>query len=111
MSRRAGGVSPRLKTPTGGSRRPARQLSMPLFSKEGAAAVTEPAERECPAPSRGNRDGCPVAGALTHAATGLPWLAPAAASLTLLARQPATAWPTVRHDPGALLLLLRSHSS
>src|SRR5439155_12953614 len=74
------------------------------------AAVTDPAERECPAPG-GNRDSSPVAGALTHTATGLPWLAPAAASLTLLAREPATAWPTVRHDPGALLLLLRSQSS
>jgi signal transduction histidine kinase len=47
---------------------------------------------------------------LLHAATGLVWLAPAASSLTLLARAPAAAWPAVRQDPGAVLLLLRSSS-
>jgi hypothetical protein len=74
---------------------------------EGAAAVTEPADRECPAPPRTSRDGHAGGGSLIHAATGLPWLAPASSSLTLLARLPA-AWPTLRHDPGAVLLLLRS---
>jgi signal transduction histidine kinase len=68
--------------------------------------VTEAAERERPAPV-GSREGCPAGPALVHAATGLGWLVPAAASLTLLARQPGSAWPTARHDPGALLLLLR----
>lgn len=49
--------------------------------------------------------------ALIHGATALRWLAPAASSLTLLARLPGAAWPTLRQDPGALLLLLRSAKS
>src|SRR5262245_9377227 len=68
---------------------------------EGATAVTDPADREP----------LPPGGSLLHAATGLAWLAPAASSLTLLARCPSTAWPALRLDPGALLLLLRSSSS
>ncbi|MFO0841803.1 MAG: HDOD domain-containing protein [Gemmataceae bacterium] len=67
--------------------------------------MTEPADRECPPPSRTSRAG---GDPLLHAATGLPWLAPAASSLTLLARPHSAPWPTLRHDPGAVLLLLRS---
>lgn len=69
--------------------------------------MTEPADRECPPPSRTSRAG---GDSLTHAATGLPWLAPAASSLTLLARLSASSWHALRHDPGAVLLLLRSTS-
>lgn len=39
------------------------------------------------------------------AAMGLRWIAPGAASLTMLARQPlASVWPLVRTDPGVVLL-------
>src|SRR4051794_36003469 len=52
-------------------------------------------------------EGASSHGSLLHAAAGLPWLAPSAASLTLLARSPVSARPSVRHDPAAVLLLLR----
>ncbi len=46
--------------------------------------------------------------ALGEAATHLAWLCPSAASLVALARSPtATVWEEVRHDPGAVLLILR----
>ena len=46
--------------------------------------------------------------ALGEAARQLPWLSPCAASLLALARAPAgTAWLEIRHDPAALLLVLR----
>jgi two-component system, NtrC family, sensor kinase len=46
--------------------------------------------------------------ALGEAATQLPWLCPCAASLLALARSPAGgAWSEIRHDPAALLLVLR----
>ncbi len=46
--------------------------------------------------------------ALGEAATQLPWLAPYTASLLTLARSPAAgAWVEVRHDPGAVLLIVR----
>jgi two-component system NtrC family sensor kinase len=44
--------------------------------------------------------------ALGDAVAHLPWLCPCAASLAALAR-PAAAWPEVRNDPGAVLLLIR----
>jgi signal transduction histidine kinase len=45
---------------------------------------------------------------LGEAATHLPWLSPCAASLVALARAPAaTAWESVRLDPGAVLLVVR----
>jgi signal transduction histidine kinase len=38
----------------------------------------------------------------------LAWLSPSAASLAVLGRPPTeTTWPQVRHDPGAVLLVLR----
>src|SRR5438045_2203990 len=37
----------------------------------------------------------------------LAWIAPAASSLVAFARA-SDPWPLVRHDPGAILLLLRS---
>jgi len=45
--------------------------------------------------------------ALGEAATHLPWLAPAAASLVALGRRGFEAWPEVRADPGAVLLVAR----
>lgn len=46
--------------------------------------------------------------ALGEAAAQLPWLSPAAHSLLALARLPAAAaWPIVRRDPGAVLLIVR----
>jgi signal transduction histidine kinase len=46
--------------------------------------------------------------ALGEGAVDLPWLAPCAASLVALAREPAaTAWPKVCTDPGCVLLLVR----
>jgi signal transduction histidine kinase len=46
--------------------------------------------------------------ALGEAATHLPWLSPCAASLLCLARLPAgPAWSRLRHDPGAVLLVVR----
>ncbi len=43
-----------------------------------------------------------------EAAVDLPWLAPCAASLVALSREPVReAWDQVRCDPGAVLLLLR----
>ena len=48
------------------------------------------------------------ASALGEAATQLPWLSPSAASLLALIREPAEpAWEFARHDPGAVLLILR----
>lgn len=44
--------------------------------------------------------------ALGETAAHLPWLSPAVASLTALARSP-TCWEALRADPGAVLLLLR----
>lgn len=42
----------------------------------------------------------------------LPWLAPASASLAALARPPAAgAWPAVRFDPAAVLLLIRESAA
>lgn len=61
--------------------------------------MREPAERPCSAAARP----C-LAGAIDH----LSWLAPSATSLAALARQPnAATWSTIRHDPGAVLLVLR----
>lgn len=41
-------------------------------------------------------------------AVELPWLAPSAASLAAICRsQVADSWPSIRHDPGMVLLLLR----
>jgi signal transduction histidine kinase len=45
-------------------------------------------------------------GHLLDAAAGLSWLAPSASSLAALAR-PSRAWEGLRHDPAAVLLLLR----
>ena len=46
--------------------------------------------------------------ALGDVASQMPWLSPCAASLLALARSPAaSAWLQVRHDPGAVLLILR----
>src|SRR5262249_45479935 len=45
--------------------------------------------------------------ALGEAATRLPWLSPCAAALTALARGATNAWEAVRHDPGAVLLVVR----
>ena len=46
--------------------------------------------------------------AVGEAATQLPWLSPCAASLLALARMPAAAaWERLRHDPGAVLLVVR----
>ena len=45
---------------------------------------------------------------LGEAAIDLPWLSPSVGSLLALARSPLeTAWPTVRTDPGFVLLLAR----
>jgi signal transduction histidine kinase len=79
-----------------------------ILSKEGASAVTEPAEQERSAPSRiGNTD-WPSDESLLEAVTSLPWLAPAAGSLAALARVGAASWPgLLRFDPGAVLLLVR----
>jgi signal transduction histidine kinase len=58
------------------------------FTDEGAIEVRAPATGE--------------------AATHLPWLSPGAAALVALARSPAAlAWPEVRTDPGAVLLVVR----
>jgi signal transduction histidine kinase len=49
--------------------------------------------------------------ALGECAAQLPWLAPSAAALVALARSPAApAWEAIRHDPGAVLLVVR-HSA
>jgi signal transduction histidine kinase len=68
-------------------------------SREGAAVVRERAEPDRSAPA-------PV---IRAAALAPPaWLAPCAASLTLLARRPTpSTWDDIRGDPGAVLLLLR----
>lgn len=43
-------------------------------------------------------------------AMDLPWLPPSAAALAALTRPlPATIWSQVRHDPGCVLLLARTH--
>ncbi|HEV8058607.1 MAG TPA: ATP-binding protein [Gemmataceae bacterium] len=43
-----------------------------------------------------------------EAAVHLPWLCPTTESLLVLAREPVElAWPSVRDDPGAILLILR----
>jgi signal transduction histidine kinase len=47
--------------------------------------------------------------ALGDAASELPWLSPAGASLVALT-QPQPAWNDIRHDPGAVLLLLRANA-
>jgi signal transduction histidine kinase len=67
--------------------------------------VTEPAEQQRSAPSRTASDG-----GLLEAVARLPWLAPAGGSLTALARGPsAPHWSRLlRHDPGAVLLLVRA---
>lgn len=46
--------------------------------------------------------------AVGEAAQGLPWLAPCASSLVYLAREGRAAWPGLRTDPGAVLLLARA---
>jgi signal transduction histidine kinase len=62
---------------------------------EGAIAVREPAER-------------PAWGDLPEASAQLVWLAPDVASLAALARPlSARTWPAIRHDPGAVLLVVR----
>jgi signal transduction histidine kinase len=49
--------------------------------------------------------------ALGEAVTQLPWLSPSAASLLALVREPAaTAWLSLRQDPGAVLLIVRQAS-
>ena len=66
--------------------------------------MTEPAEQQRSAPSRMANDG-----GLLEAVLRLPWLAPAGSSLTALARAASpAAWPWLRHDPGAVLLLVRA---
>jgi hypothetical protein len=52
----------------------------------------------------------PDAGLLVEAAASLPWLAPSAGSLAAWCRAPSLpCWLTsLRHDPGAVLLLLRA---
>ena len=64
--------------------------------------MREPAEHSRSAPAL--RPG------LAAAVHGLPWLAPGVSSLVSLAR-PVThsTWNAIRHDPGAVLLLLRSN--
>jgi signal transduction histidine kinase len=49
--------------------------------------------------------------ALGEAAVNLCWLCPSAPSLAALARSPAAAWPVVRFDPGAVLLVARRSPS
>ena len=50
-------------------------------------------------------------GAVAEAVTHLAWVPPTVPSLLALARSTApNAWPTLRDDPGAVLLLLRSPS-
>lgn len=71
--------------------------------------MAEPANRDTSA-SMAGRSGGTSPGSLLHAALQLPWLVPSASSLVALTRPPATAWPTIQQDPGALLLLLRSPS-
>ncbi len=66
--------------------------------------MTESADRESPSPSRTGRAN---GEALLHSTLALPWLTPAASSLALMACSPEQAWPTLRFDPGAVLLLLR----
>lgn len=46
-----------------------------------------------------------------EASIELPWLAPCAASLVTLARAPTAAWQHLRHDPAAVLLLVRQSSA
>lgn len=48
-----------------------------------------------------------MANALGEAATHLPWLCPSAATLSALAGAPTGVWETVRHDPAAVLLVVR----
>jgi signal transduction histidine kinase len=81
-----------------------------LYSREGADAVTGPAERESSAQAKYNaRDGCPPAASLGWEVPGLPWIAPSAGSLARLAALPTSAtWPALCEDPGAVLLLLRT---
>src|SRR5262245_22742871 len=50
----------------------------------------------------------PAAGLLLDALAGLPWLAPSADALAALARP--RPWESLRHDPAAVLLLLRGPS-
>lgn len=66
--------------------------------------MTGPADRMGPPPGAGR------GGVSLHAAASLPWLAPSARSLAAWCRTPSlSAWhQTLRHDPGAVLLLLRS---
>src|SRR5437773_7443017 len=49
-------------------------------------------------------------GALAEDVTQLAWVAPTAPALLALARGAPGAWPEVRRDPGAVLLLLRMKS-
>ncbi len=67
--------------------------------------MREPAEQDGSAHVRAGVD----PGRAASRAAQLPWLAPSADSLAALARTPgAAAWPLLRHDPGAVLLLLRA---
>ena len=60
--------------------------------------------RECAEPDCS----APVGAVLAEAVLQRAWLPPSAASLTALARYPVpAAWPLLRDDPGAVLLLLR----
>lgn len=60
--------------------------------------------RECAEPDCS----APVGAVLAEAVLQRAWLPPSAASLTALARYPVpAAWPLLRDDPGAILLLLR----
>ncbi|MFO0881691.1 MAG: histidine kinase dimerization/phospho-acceptor domain-containing protein [Gemmataceae bacterium] len=81
-------------------------MTDPAADLPGMRSSLDP--RESPSLSRMFRDPAPASGSLLHAATDLAWLAPSAVSLSALARLPATAWPTLRLDPGAVLLLVRS---
>ncbi len=70
--------------------------------------MAEPAEQGSSAPSRTGTPGWPPDESLLEAVTGLPWLAPAAGSLAALARCGAASWSGfLRHDPAAVLLLVR----
>ena len=61
--------------------------------------MREPAEQPCSALARVN-----LAEAIDH----LSWLCPGAGALTALGRLPVPqTWPSIRHDPAAVILLLR----
>jgi len=60
--------------------------------------------RESAEPSRSAQVGVDLTGAVER----LPWLCPGAAALTALGRLPSPdTWSTLRHDPAAVLLVLR----